>query len=249
MTASQISNWKPLSITSELIGVFNLLLKFYCPSLGLVGPSMASIDIITRAYVCVCVCVCVHVWCVYVYGVWCVVCVCVCVCECVCVCVSVSVHWLCARDDQTGNVMAWPFGRLTGMTKQSHGVAHRWQIARCDHGKPSHSGVKAWWLAVRYRQVWLVKPLICPRSVLSQFSTSRLFLVGLARATSEAPCWTHQIPRKQLLQQPFANRNTLEILYKKKTIDSLTCEKKIRKKIRKHQDNNKKLQSDTFQLE
>ena len=163
------------------------------------------------------------------------VCVCVCVCECVCV------HWLCASDDQTGDVMAWPFGRLTGMTKQSHGVANRWQIARFDNAKPRHSGVKAWWLGVRYHsQVWLVKALIYPQSDLIQFSTSRLFLEGLARASSYARCWSHQIPRQKFLQRPlpvYKKKHTMEVL--NKTIDCLTCEKKSEKKIRTHQENNK----------
>ena len=39
--------------------------------------------------------------------------------------------------DQTGGVvMAWQFGRLTGMTMQSLGVAIRWQISRYGHAKP-----------------------------------------------------------------------------------------------------------------
>ena len=113
----------------------------------------------------------------------------------------VSVHWLCASDDQTGGVMAWRFGRLTGMTLQSLGVAIRWQIARCDHAKSWHGAVMAWWLAgtqgnlsnfngdlLSESQVWLVKALIWSRSYLSQISTSRFFSSGPARAPREAPC-------------------------------------------------------------
>ena len=47
------------------------------------------------------------------------------VCVCVCVCVCVFVHWLCARDDQTGGAKAWPLGREKGMAMQSLGVAIR----------------------------------------------------------------------------------------------------------------------------
>ena len=69
------------------------------------------------------------------------------------VCVCPSVHWICASW-QTSGAMMWRFGRLTGMTVQSHDTVVLW------HGD---------WLSDS--QVWLVKALtgICPRSESNQY--------------------------------------------------------------------------------
>ena len=42
---------------------------------------------------------------------------------------------------KVSGVMAWRFGRLTGVTMQSLGVAIRWQITRYAHAKSWHGAV------------------------------------------------------------------------------------------------------------